>query len=276
MSDAEQSPKSRGAMPFSSDLVSYFSSQRTPFKDDGLLLNESALTVTPSLMEKQPTALDLIQADVILDPATPLTPQHKHAEAQMLGGPAAQVLKRHMDAVVKVYCTHNKPNFELPWQTRQQTTSKSTGFAVLGVNGEKVVLTNAHSVTYASQVQLKRRADDERFQARVVAVGTECDVALLSVEDDDFWRDIMPLSLSSDLPELQESLCVLGYPIGGDSLAISAGVVSRVQMTHYSFGCMSLLALQTDAAINSGQYPCAALLWSAIQAWRYDPRMQDT
>lgn len=43
-----------------------------------------------------------------------------------------------------------------------------------------------------------------------------------------------------DLPKLlaafsthsQESVAVLGYPIGGDSLAVSAGVVSRVQMTH--------------------------------------------
>lgn len=129
--------------------------------------------------------------------------------------------------------------------------SKSTGFAVTW-NGERHVLTNAHSVTYASQVQLKRRGDDERFQARVLAVGTDCDVALLDVEDDEFWKDIVPLELSSTLPELQQSLCVLGFPIGGDSLAISAGVVSRVGMTMYSFGCTSLLAVQTDAAINSG------------------------
>ena len=207
---------------------------------------------TPSPMEKQPTASDLIQnQDVILDPATPSTPKHRLAEAQMLQGPGAQVLKRHMDAVVKVFSTHTKPNFELPWQSRQQTLSKSTGFAVFW-NGKRHVLTNAHSVTYASQVQLKRRGDDERFQARVLAVGTECDVALLDVDDEEFWKDIVPLELSNSLPELQQSLCVLGFPIGGDSLAISAGVVSRVGMTMYSFGCTSLLAVQTDAAINSG------------------------
>ena len=127
-------------------------------------------------------------------------------------------------------------------------------------NNERHVLTNAHSVTYASQVQLKRRGDDERFHASVVAVGTDCDVALLHVEDEEFWRDIVPLELSSSLPELQQPLCVLGYPIGGDSLAISAGVVSRVGMTMYSFGCTSLLALQTDAAINSGECNCETFL----------------
>lgn len=169
---------------------------------------------------------------VILDPATPRTRKHQLAERQMTTGPAAQVLKRHMDAVVKVYCVHSKPNFELPWQVRQQTTSKSTGFAVLDADGERCILTNAHSVTYSSQVQLKKRGDDERYPAKVLAVGTECDVALLAVEDEEFWKGIMPLALSNDLPELQESVAVAGFPIGGDSLAISAGVVSRVQMTH--------------------------------------------
>jgi S1-C subfamily serine protease len=207
---------------------------------------------TPPAMQKQPTAMDLLQdQNFILDPSTPSTPKHRHAEKQMLQGPAAQVLKRHMDAVVKVFSTHTKPNFELPWQSQQQTGSKSTGFAVTW-NGERHILTNAHSVTYASQVQLKRRGDDERFQARVNAVGTECDVALLDVDDDEFWKDIFPLELSNTLPELQQPLCVIGFPVGGESLAISAGVVSRVGMTMYSFGCTSLLAVQTDAAINSG------------------------
>lgn len=39
-------------------------------------------------------------------------------------------------------------------------------------------------------------------------------------------------SLHHHRPPPQESVAVLGYPIGGDSLAVSAGVVSRVQMTH--------------------------------------------
>ena len=232
--------------------------------NNGATAAPGAGVATPLVMEKQPTAMDLLQdQDFILDPSTPSTPKHRRAEAEMLRGPAAQVLKRHMDAVVKVFTTHTKPNFELPWQSQQQTGSKSTGFAVTW-NGERHILTNAHSVTYGSQVQLKRRGDDERFQAHVLAVGTECDVALLDVDDEEFWKDISPLELSSTLPELQQSLCVLGFPIGGDSLAISAGVVSRVGMTMYSFGCTSLLAVQTDAAINSGNFICHIFLFKFL------------
>ena len=63
-----------------------------------------------------------------------------------------QVLKRHMDAVVKVFATHSKPNFSLPWQRQQQSTSKSTGFAVRTEGGERWLLTNAHSISYNTQV----------------------------------------------------------------------------------------------------------------------------
>ncbi|RMZ53985.1 hypothetical protein APUTEX25_002562 [Auxenochlorella protothecoides] len=199
------------------------------------------------------SSTDLIQDHhLVLDPATPATAKHHAAEAELTTGAGARVLKRHMDAVLKVFATHSYPNHELPWQRKQQTHSKSTGFAVAFPGGQRWILTNAHSVSYATQVQLKRRGDDEKHAARVLAVGTGCDVALLTVDDEAFWRDLHPVELSADTPALQAAVAVLGYPIGGDSLAISAGVVSRVQMTHYSHGCMSLLAVQTDAAINSG------------------------
>ena len=42
----------------------------------------------------------------------------------------------------------------------------------------------------------------------------------------------LPKPLAAPPAPYQESVAVLGYPIGGDSLAVSAGVVSRVQMTH--------------------------------------------
>lgn len=216
-----------------------------------------APAVTPLQISEQPSMTDLVDPSaapvppIVLDPNTPRSPKHQAAEHQFTTGGTAQCLTRHMDAVVKVLAVHSKPNFELPWQRRQQHSSKSTGFAVATDSGDRWLLTNAHSVAYATQVQVKRRGDDEKYAADVLSVGTECDVALLTVKDDAFWQDIVPLQLGG-LPQLQESVAVMGYPIGGDSLAISAGVVSRVQMTHYSHGCMSLLALQTDAAINSG------------------------
>ncbi|XP_052113548.1 protease Do-like 2, chloroplastic [Arachis duranensis] len=46
---------------------------------------------------------------------------------------------------------------------------------------------------------------------KVLARGIDCDIALLSVESDEFWRDVEPLRLGR-LLHLQDSVTVVGYP----------------------------------------------------------------
>lgn len=156
-----------------------------------------------------------------------------------------------MDSVVKVFCVHTQPNYSLPWQRKRQYSSTSSGFMVRGPSGENWLLTNAHSVEYHSQVKIKKRGDDRKFIAKVLSIGEECDVALLSVDDDEFWLHTTPLTFG-DLPTLQDSVYVVGYPIGGDTISVTSGVVSRIEVTSYAHGASELLAVQIDAAINSG------------------------
>lgn len=156
-----------------------------------------------------------------------------------------------MDAVVKIFCVHTEPNYSLPWQRKRQFASTSSGFLVKGANGERWLLTNAHSVEYHSQVKVKRRADDRKFLAKVLAIGTECDIALLTVEEEEFWEGVEAVRFG-ELPTLQDSVFVVGYPIGGDTISVTSGVVSRIEVTAYAHGATELLGVQIDAAINSG------------------------
>jgi S1-C subfamily serine protease len=45
---------------------------------------------------------------------------------------------------------------------------------------------------------------------------------------------------------------VVGFPQGGDNVCVTKGVVSRIDRQQYSHGRTALLAIQVDAAINSG------------------------
>ncbi|KAF8822248.1 serine protease [Cardiosporidium cionae] len=111
-----------------------------------------------------------------------------------------------------------------------------------------------------------------KYSARVIAVAHECDLAVLTVDDESFWSDITPLEFG-DVPHLQDAVVVVGYPTGGDNLCITSGVVSRVDVTTYSHSNFSngesieqflleyrnfpnifyrLLCAQIDAAINPG------------------------
>ncbi|PKA52661.1 Protease Do-like 9 [Apostasia shenzhenica] len=152
-----------------------------------------------------------------------------------------------MDAVVKVFCVHTEPNFSLPWQRKRQYGSSSSGFII----GGRRVLTNAHSVEHYTQVKLKKRGSDTKYLATVLAIGTECDIALLTVSDDEFWEGVSPVEFGT-LPALQDAVTVVGYPIGGDTISVTSGVVSRMEILSYVHGSTELLGLQIDAAINSG------------------------
>ncbi|KAH1227281.1 Protease Do-like 2, chloroplastic [Glycine max] len=117
--------------------------------------------------------------------------------------------------------------------------------------GDRKLLTNAHCVEHDTQVKVKKRGDDSKYVAKVLARGVDCDIALLSVESEEFWRDVEPLRLGR-LPHLQDSVTVVGYPLGGDTISVTKGVVSRIEVTSYAHGSSDLLGIQIDAAINPG------------------------
>lgn len=73
-------------------------------------------------------------------------------------------------------------------------------------------------------MKCRRRGSDAKVVARVLAIGVECDLALLAVDGDDadeFWRGLQGVTLCRSLPRLQESVSVCGFPLGGDTLSVS-------------------------------------------------------
>ncbi|KAE8812838.1 protease Do-like 9 [Hordeum vulgare] len=212
-----------------------------------------------------------VEAPAAADASTPRRGDAKHlangGDAAMAElGPAGweEVVRvvPSMDAVVKVFCVHTEPNFSLPWQRKRQYSSSSSGFII----GGRRVLTNAHSVEHFTQVKLKKRGSDTKYLATVLAIGTECDIALLTVSDDEFWEGVTPVEFGS-LPALQDAVTVVGYPIGGDTISVTSGVVSRIEILSYVHGSTELLGLQIDAAINSGNsgFPIIGIEWQKME-----------
>jgi hypothetical protein len=60
-----------------------------------------------------------------------------------------------------------------------------------------------------TQVKVKRRGSDVKFMAQVLAVATEGDMALLTVEDEAFWVGSEPVQFGN-LPQLQDAVTVVG------------------------------------------------------------------
>jgi len=151
------------------------------------------------------------------------------------------------DSVVKIYTTAAAPDYFTPWRLLTPRQSSGSGTVI----NDRLILTNAHVVANASFIQAQKHNDPERFQAEVVFVSHEADLALITVTDPDFFSDLQALSVG-DLPKLREAVSVFGYPIGGKTLSVTEGVLSRVEHQRYAHAGSSLLAGQIDAAINPG------------------------
>lgn len=52
-------------------------------------------------------------------------------------------------------------------------------------------------------------------------------------------------------PIMQEGVTVVGYPIGGDTMSVTSGVISRIEVTSYVHGAAELLGIQIDAAVSA-------------------------
>lgn len=88
-------------------------------------------------------------------------------------------------------------------------------------------------VLSCTTVHVRREGRPTKFPARVLCCAPAVDLALLTVDDDSFWENLTPLQLA-EVPHLQDSVVVVGYPVGGDSICVTKGVVSRVDLRPYA------------------------------------------
>ena len=150
-------------------------------------------------------------------------------------------------SVVRIFATMQEPDYELPWQTRPVSSATGSGVVI----GPGRVLTGAHVVANATFLQVQKVAEPTRYVGRVAAVCHDADLALVAVEDPRFALGVQPARLGG-LPRLREDITVVGFPVGGDEVSVTEGVVSRVEVQPYDHSQHELLAVTVDAAINAG------------------------
>jgi S1-C subfamily serine protease len=151
------------------------------------------------------------------------------------------------NSVVKVFSTMRYPDPFKPWSKQAPQEATASGVVIEG----KRILTNAHAVLYASQVQVQANAAGDKVSATVLAVAPGIDLAVLKLDDDTFFASHPPLSRANKLPQIKDAVLAYGFPAGGTSLSITKGIVSRIEFVPYNFP-VSGLRIQIDAAINPG------------------------
>ncbi|WP_319381342.1 trypsin-like peptidase domain-containing protein [Thiomicrorhabdus sp.] len=154
------------------------------------------------------------------------------------------------NSAVKVFVTKSQPDYQLPWQTKKISRSSGSGVFVR-LQDENYILTSAHVIGHATFIEVRKGNSIQKYPAKVKWVSNETDLALLQLQNSDFFKNINPLELGT-LPKMGDQVTALGYPMGGDELSTTQGVVSRIEHRHYSYSKKSFLTIQIDTPINPG------------------------
>jgi S1-C subfamily serine protease len=151
-------------------------------------------------------------------------------------------------SVIQIYNFSQSVVWDAPWRFDPVRRSSGTGFLIKG----KRIMTNAHVVSWAKQILVRKYQDPRPYPAKVVFIGHDCDLAVLEVEDPGFYEGLEALDLG-ELPKVRSTVITYGYPAGGEQISYTRGVVSRIELQTYVHpGNRALIGVQTDAAINPG------------------------
>jgi len=150
------------------------------------------------------------------------------------------------DSIVKIYTVSKIPNYSTPWNSN---INRSNGSGTI-IEGKRI-LTNAHVVANESFIEVKRHGQTRRYEAEVEFISHQADLAILKVKDETFFEGTKCLKFGT-LPEIRQEITVYGFPMGGNSLSVSTGIVSRIEHNRYAHSREIFLAIQVDAAVNPG------------------------
>ena len=153
------------------------------------------------------------------------------------------------DSVVKIFSTVVYPDVFRPWSKHDAGEISGSGVVIKG----KRILSNAHVVQYASQIQVQFNQVGVKYFATVEGISSDMDLAVLKLDDEKAFESRKPVQLMHGLPEIKDSVVTYGYPTGGASLSITKGVAlsNRIRPYTKADGAAGL-RIQIDAAINPG------------------------
>jgi S1-C subfamily serine protease len=151
-------------------------------------------------------------------------------------------------SVVHVQVFRSPFDWAQPWRQEPVSGASGSGFLIEGGR----ILTNGHVIADARQVLVRRPDQASPYVATLEAAGHDCDLAVLRVGDPAFARGLRPLRFGP-LPRAGTRVSTYGFPLGGQDVSSTAGIVSRVESRGYVHsGADAHLVVQTDAAINPG------------------------
>jgi S1-C subfamily serine protease len=165
------------------------------------------------------------------------------------GRTVADIYKQEGAGVVFVVAQQQASSEESPFGTPGEG-GEATGSGFV-VDKQGTIITNAHVVGEAQDVQVRFEEDGDLIDAKVVGKDPSTDVAVLKVDPADADLQPLPLGSSGDT-QVGDAVVAIGNPFGY-TRSVTTGIVSAKQRQIEAPNGFSIEnVIQTDAAINPG------------------------
>lgn len=164
-----------------------------------------------------------------------------------------QVAKTVLPSIVGIEIKYNVSSF---WGNSEAT---ATGSGVI-ISEDGYIITNNHvvstetssssfyTITEAKGLTVKLYGDEKEYEAKIIGTDAYTDLAVIKIDA----TGLTPAVLGdSDELQVGEFAMAIGNPLGMD-FTVTSGIISAVNREVSASDGTSYLAIQTDAAINSG------------------------
>jgi S1-C subfamily serine protease len=227
------------------DLISgsSVSSSRLPMRRFAFLLS-TLLFLHGGAIQAQQRTVPPPPGETPLSTPTPPAPPNPVQAPAVAVRPNGKIQK----SLVRITATEVEPDYRAPWNSGGIQRGIGAGFVIEGNR----IMTNAHVVSNSRYLTVERDGDPNKYPATVLFVAHDCDLALLKVASADFFKNMIPLSFGG-IPELESVVSAYGYPLGGERMSVTTGIVSRIDFQLYTHSSIDQhLAIQISAQINPG------------------------
>lgn len=166
---------------------------------------------------------------------------------------AVEVASSVLPSIVGIEVTYNVNS----WFGSSQASATGSGVIIsedgyIITNNHVVSTENANSSYYsiseAKGLKVKLYGDNTEYEAKIIGTDAYTDLAVIKIEKNGLTPAVLG---NSDELKVGEFVMALGNPLGMD-FSVTAGIISAVNREVSASDGNTYLAIQTDAAINSG------------------------
>lgn len=155
------------------------------------------------------------------------------------------------NATVMISATIGEPDVTRPWAQLAPKEVSGSGFVITGNR----ILTSAHTVEYATNIQVRGNKSGDRKAGHVVAMDTILDLALIALDDATFFSTHPPLQVVPVEPNAGARVSVYSLSENSNNVSVLYPTLATINFEYYTpeiRGIMMRLDTTLDSWMSGG------------------------